>query len=57
MDRRKRHFCLNAAGMKLHGPPPRDDAAMHTRIRYAIANGFKEYDFSQGNEPTNTRLA
>jgi tetratricopeptide (TPR) repeat protein len=36
--------------MRARRTATRDDLHAHS-IRYAIANGFEEYDFSQGNEP------
>jgi tetratricopeptide (TPR) repeat protein len=52
MDRRKATFLFLMTGRdeSFDGPPPGMILHAHS-IRYAIANGFKEYDFSQGNEP------
>lgn len=52
MDRRKATFLFLMTGRdeSFDGPPTGMILHAHS-IRYAIANGFKEYDFSQGNEP------
>jgi CelD/BcsL family acetyltransferase involved in cellulose biosynthesis len=52
IDRRKATFLFLLTGRdeSFEGPPPGMMLHAHC-IRYAIANGFKEYDFSRGNEP------
>ena len=52
MDRRKATFLFLMTGRdeSFDGPPPGMILHAHS-IRYAIAHGFREYDFSQGNEP------
>lgn len=52
MDRRKAAmlFYMTGRDESFDGPPPGMILHAHS-IRYAVANGFKEYDFSQGNEP------
>jgi tetratricopeptide (TPR) repeat protein len=52
MDRRKATllFLMTGRDESFKGPPPGMLLHAHS-IRYAIANGFREYDFSQGNEP------
>jgi CelD/BcsL family acetyltransferase involved in cellulose biosynthesis len=52
MDMRKRSFLFYMTGRDetFDGPPPGVILHAHS-IRYAIANGFTEYDFLRGNEP------
>lgn len=52
IDERKRAFLFYMTGRDetFDGPPP--GMILHAySIRYAIANGFTEYDFLRGNEP------
>jgi CelD/BcsL family acetyltransferase involved in cellulose biosynthesis len=52
IDERKRAFLFYMTGRDetFDGPPP--GMILHAySIRYAIANGFAEYDFLRGNEP------
>jgi tetratricopeptide (TPR) repeat protein len=52
MDARKRAFSFYITGRDetFDGPPP--GVILHAfSIRYAIENGFSEYDFLRGNEP------
>src|SRR5262249_16044458 len=52
IDRRKRSFLFYMTGRDeaFDGPPP--GVILHAySIRYAIENGFTEYDFLRGNEP------
>ena len=52
IDRRKRAFLFYMTGRDetFDGPPPGVILHAHS-IRYAIENGFTEYDFLRGNEP------
>lgn len=52
VDSRKRSFLFYMTGRDetFDGPPPGVILHAHS-IRYAIANGFTEYDFLRGNEP------
>nr|WP_249127773.1 GNAT family N-acetyltransferase [Bradyrhizobium lablabi] len=52
VDRRKRAFLFYMTGRDetYDGPPPGVILHAHS-IRYAIENGFTEYDFLRGNEP------
>jgi len=50
MDRRKATFLFLMTGRMRASTDCRRMILHAHSIRYAIANGFKEYDFSQGNE-------